>query len=334
MDDADTSEVDLASRQATDWLIRLQEAPEDLDLQARFQSWLEVSAHHRSAWSKTKQAVDLIDAAGLGGAPKPAPEKLDFLRWQRGRKTGARVRPVRRLALPSVAAAIAASLLIAVAPAIVLSLQADYRTATGEVRTVALADGTQITLSPESAIDVRLEAGARHVRLLSGEAFFQVAPDPSRPFHVDIRTVETAVLGTAFSVRRGGESARVALAEGRLSVSHAATTASAQDVLEPGDIIEMRWDGSIERARRAPDDIALWRSGWLLAQDETIASVVDRLRPYHRGVIILNDPVLAQRSVTGVYNLADPLAALDAVAEAHGAQVRQITPFLVLVSPA
>ena len=334
MDNADMSEAERASWEATGWLILLQEEPEDLDLQARFQSWLEVSAHHRAAWAKTEHAVDLIDAAGSDSAPKPAPEKLDLLRPEKSRQSGAPVRSARRWALPGVGVAIAASFLIAFAPTILLSLEADYRTATGEVRTVELADGTQITLSPESAVDVRLDAGARHVRLLSGEAFFQVARDPSRPFYVDIRTVETAVLGTAFSVRRGDESARVALAEGRLSVSHAAKTASVPDVLEPGDVIDMRWDGSIKRAMRPPDDMALWRSGWLLAQDETIGSVVDRLRPYHRGVIILNDRLLAQRSVTGVYNLADPIAALKAVAEAHGAEVRQITPFLVLVSRA
>ena len=60
--------------------------------------------------------------------------------------------------------------------------------------------------------------------------------------------------------------------------------------------------------------------------------VVDRLRPYFRGTIILAPSAPAGRSVTGVYNLADPVAALRGIARAQGATVSRITPWILLVS--
>ena len=63
-----------------------------------------------------------------------------------------------------------------------------------------------------------------------------------------------------------------------------------------------------------------------------MGTVIDGLRRYYAGRIIITDDTLATRTVTGVYNLADPLAALRGIARAQNAVVRQVTPWVLLVS--
>jgi transmembrane sensor len=94
----------------------------------------------------------------------------------------------------------AISLVIAV-PAILIRIQADYVTTTGENRLVSLADGSKITLGADSAIASRFTDDVRRIILLSGEAFFEAAPDSSRPFVVESGGVDVTVFGTEFNVQ-------------------------------------------------------------------------------------------------------------------------------------
>lgn len=103
------------------------------------------------------------------------------------------------------------------------------RSGTGEIlatnngpalRSVFLVDGSRITLSPGARVRYQSIPGpdAREVRL-EGSAFFEVAPDPKRPFTVFAGKVVTRVLGTSFRIS-GGESITVAVRTGKVSVSH------------------------------------------------------------------------------------------------------------------
>jgi transmembrane sensor len=69
-----------------------------------------------------------------------------------------------------------------------------------------------------------------------------------------------------------------------------------------------------------------------VVDDASIAEVVDKLRRYHRGVILLADRALAARRIAGVYNLGSPVAALRAAVEPHGGSVRELTPYMLLVT--
>jgi len=76
---------------------------------------------------------------------------------------------------------------------------------TTNVQPCALDDGTKIYLTPGAAIHYNVSAlpGKRLVQL-EGEAYFDVAKDPSRPMTVDAGPVRVEVLGTSFSVSNGG----------------------------------------------------------------------------------------------------------------------------------
>jgi transmembrane sensor len=78
--------------------------------------------------------------------------------------------------------------------------------------------------------------------------------------------------------------------------------------------------------------VAAWRHGQLYLHDQTLRDAVDQLRRYYAGTIVLTDEALAERRVTGAYNLNDPEDALLGMARAHGARVRRITPWLIVLS--
>jgi transmembrane sensor len=72
--------------------------------------------------------------------------------------------------------------------------QADYCNAVGEIKTVQLADGSQVTLDSASAIRVNLRNGLRNVQLEQGGAYFDVQRDTRHPFLVDAHYSNTRVL--------------------------------------------------------------------------------------------------------------------------------------------
>src|SRR3546814_15029131 len=90
-----------------------------------------------------------------------------------------------------------------------------HATATGEILRVPLRDGSAVTLNSNSEIDVDFDEGIRHVRLLRGEALFDVAKDSSRPFVVEADSTRVTAVGTSFTVHRvSGRDVRVLVREG------------------------------------------------------------------------------------------------------------------------
>lgn len=324
---------DRATTEAARWLVALEDDPRDAALRARFDAWLAASPANAAAWANTSDIYDLMGRVPPAHAghwePRmhPSPPPRPSLR--------------RRFAAGVAAAALAACLALVVMPALVFRMQADYRTTTAELRSIRLADGSTVRLGADSAIAVTLTHGAhgahgvhgeRGVRLLKGEAVFEVTADPDRPFRVAAGEVETTVVGTAFEVRMNGEAVSVAVREGQVRVDYAAAAPPVSERLSAGDWVQVGWTGHVERGGVPPGDVAAWLQGQIVARDRPMAEVVDELRRYYGGMIVLTGGALGRERVTGVYNVADPVAALRAIAGAHGGSVRQISPWLLVVS--
>jgi transmembrane sensor len=188
-------------------------------------------------------------------------------------------------------------------------------------------------LGADSAAQVAHDGARRDVRLLAGEAFFEVVPHAGRPFTVAAGDLTTTDVGTAFNVRLAAGGAAVAVGEGIVDVSYAKAAPPFAERLRAGDWVEVGWQGgAITRGTIAPEQVAAWRSRRLVVKNRTIGEVVADLRRYHRGAIILTDEALAQRRVTGVYDLGKPIEALRAVVFPYDAVVHELTPYLVVIS--
>jgi transmembrane sensor len=313
---------------ASDWLIALGEQPANDELRARFEAWLAASPDHQRDWAEVARTAEVL------GHAEPAhrhewgafvrQRKADRAAASRAASAGRRRRVVGLAAL-----AAAACLAFVFGGNLLLRLEADHMTVTAEQRRVQLADGTVVLLAPESAIDVVYGEGTRRVRLLKGRAYFDVAAD-RRPFAVQAGEVEARDIGTAFDVGLDARGVDVAVREGIVDVSVAPNGTAAR--LESGDWLRVTAAGRVERGRLPADQVASWMQGQLVVKNRPVGEVVDALRPYFDGLVVLRGAALADQPLTGVYNLADPVEALRAVARAQGASLQRISPWLIVIS--
>ncbi|MAO57384.1 MAG: hypothetical protein CMM61_17045 [Rhodospirillaceae bacterium] len=307
---------------AMDWLLRVNERPEDTGLRSDLDAWLDADPAHQRAFQLAGRTWQMLgEATPFEDTPKPP----DRVRESSG----------RRPALAAAGLALAACLAFAVVPDALIRAQADFRTKTAEARQITLDDGTRVDLAPETAIAVTMTAEVRRITLLRGEAFFKVTPDAARPFTVENGGVEARVLGTAFNVRTLDDFVAVQVAEGRVRVTYGDGTDTQRADLMPGQGIRVARAGGDARADdRAPKDIALWRSGMLFVADASVAEVAAIIDRYQPGWVLVADAALAQARVNGLYDLADPARALRALVKPAGGSVTRVSPFVhVLTGP-
>ena len=187
-------------------------------------------------------------------------------------------------------------------------------TGVGEQRIVRLADGSTVRLDTDSRIVVRFAAGERHVALDRGQAFFEVAHDPSRPFIVRAGDTTVRAVGTRFDVRRDGDQVRAVLVEGVVQVR----TASAAKIwtLQAGQQITSG-DGA-PQARVVDVQAATgWTSGHIVFEAVPLAAAVAEVNRYSRRKIVLDDEAVAAVPVTGVFDSGDVGAFVSAVCLLH-----------------
>jgi transmembrane sensor len=319
-------------REALDWFLRLRQAPDDPQLQASLNQWLATSEENRSAFEEAGTIWELT--------ARTAPVFRE--QWQRkpaneGTKTvkvpGQAAKPVsagRRIFFGAAGATLAAVLASTFFPGLWLHWRADYSTGVGERRVIDLTDGSRLHLNTQSAVRVNLTDRERWIDLLSGEGFFEVSPDAMRPFVVGAGTVAVRVVGTKFNVRLETAAAMVSVASGRVSIGLDGSS-STQELTAGQSVHVTLASGQFHRGTVATNQVAAWQEGQLIIGNRTIAAVVAELRRYHRGFILLDDE-LAEKTISGVYNLNDPIGALKAVVQPHRGVVRSLTPYLLIVS--
>ncbi|BCA56583.1 iron dicitrate transporter FecR [Nitrospira sp. KM1] len=325
------------SRQALDWLIALHDRPDDHDIRERFEVWLTINEANGKAWADAWRLWKLIGetppAHADAWAPRPASSiQIDSPAVVPDRANRRSSRHIRYWRPAALAAGLAACLFFAL-PNIRIYWHADHRTGIGESAQVTLSDGSIMHLAADTAVRVIHDPMTRGVELLKGEAFFEVKPDSSRPFQVKASEWTTTVLGTAFDVNLGSQTASVAVEQGNVRVDRTGEGPSVEQSLEVGDWIRVeRGRGVTAQGHGQPSQVAAWRLGRLIVKSRSISDVIGELERYHRGVILVTDPRLKSRLVSGVYDLRQPIEALRAVVQPHRAVVREVTPYLIIVS--
>lgn len=232
--------------------------------------------------------------------------------------------------------AMAASLVAALAVAIMIPIwtgpHADFATRTAEIRQMTLEDGSRVDLGPRSALDVTYSAGRRAVTLLAGEAFFTVVPDTGRPFEVKSGDLTITVVGTSFDVRMSADQLSVGVAEGIVEARYG--RASDRPVrLVAGDQLSIaRSTGTVRQSSVPPAELGAWRSHQLSVENVPLREVVADIRRYSSAWIVFDDSRLADQQVTGFYDLRDPDRILRLIVRPFGGTVREVTPFVRVIS--
>lgn len=333
-----------AAEEAAEWLVLLAEEPDNPGIRTAFDAWCAMSRINAEMWARMARAYDLVGQGQPKHRPewdvheRPDPPALKLPRGATARRRIFRLRDegdraVRKRAARTVATgAVAAALAAAFLPTFITNLQSDYVTGTAESRTVALADGSKVRLGPQTAIAVDFGGKGRSIRILKGDAWFDVAHDPSRPFRVGSRDAEVTVLGTAFNVRQDEEDTKVAVQRGHVRVEHRGVTGKSAFELLAGDFIAVGGTATAIREHVAAVEVGDRTRGTLVVRDRPVSEIVDALRPWYAGVIVVRGARFAQWRVSGLYDLRDPVDTLTTLAGQHGGRIRQITPWLLVVT--
>ncbi len=329
---------------AQDWLLLLSSGDATADDRARFERWVDSDPSNRAAYEEVRELWQGIDDLRDAFAPpeqgvsrRGRMQASGAVRRPTARRRGARWGPPQA-AWGAVAAACLV-LLAAVAPELALRLEADYRTAVGEQAQVTLPDGSIAWLNTDTALAVNYTSGRREVSLLRGEARFQVAQDPKRPFSVGAHGGRAQALGTVYSVRDHDREVTVTVAEGTVGVLSPAppreTTApdtGARAVVNAGEQVRYR-EGAPPGAVRRVDAAAVtaWRHGFIAIRGLPLAAALAEIDRYRPGEILLladsatGEPVTARLSIRSIDN------GLAALAATQGLSVTRVTDYLILV---
>lgn len=318
------------------WVTRLAAEPGNTRLaesrlnaleRADLERWLAIDPDNAHAYAEARQLWQLT---GLAAAPI-AQDQDAALQALLHKARRHRARPRRRMA----ALAVAATLVLAALLTLVWQPErwfdnslADYHSAPGQRLDIALADGSEVTLDGDSAIDVELTAEGRNVVLRRGAAFFKVRHN-GQGFVVHANGGEVRVVGTRFEVRRQAEGAQVTVEEGRVAVS--AQPALPAQFITAGQRLDYH-DGQLSAVQPIePAQAFAWRDGRLSLRRQPLADVLEQLRRDYPGRILLLNASLGQRAVSGDFAAQDPLSVLAALQGVLGFELQRLPGGAVLI---
>lgn len=181
-------------------------------------------------------------------------------------------------------------------------------TATGQIDSLRLADGTRIVLGPESRVEIGAGyGGARRDVRLEGQALFDVRHDAARPFTVHVDGASIADIGTRFTARSDAPSGvRVAVLAGAVRLRRATGSMRAAGdsgvVLAAGDrgVLSPGGYALAVRGSATEEDLA-WTTGRLAFRDAPLSAVATDLRRWYGVQLQFADSALSRRRVTASF---------------------------------
>lgn len=300
----------LQRAEASAWLAKLHGPERSAELEADFRAWLAASPRNAASFEQLTEVWDSLGSVDMGGMPRLAAA---------GERTSRRAPRLLKLA-----AACSVAMLVGIALYVLRGIS--YSTDIGEQRVVTLADGSRLSLNSGTQADIEFDQRRRVVRLVRGEAYFEVARNVDRPFVVDAGHRTITAVGTAFVVRRDEDSVTVTLTEGKVIVTsgdestRAAPAAAVQ--LQPGERIKVR--GAQQKIDTLPPQaIAAWRRGEVELDYTPLREAIDEMNRYDRKRLVLDDAALGELPVSGIYRISDNQGFAEAIAVVYGLTVTE-----------
>lgn len=319
-------------RVAAVWIVRREAEGWRKADQAALDAWLSASTAHRAAfvrlqnaWSGARRLKVLSRNGLLQLSERPRLSALCESSAKPALPRGIAGYPGR--VWGAMGTSIAASLLLAAVLATWMGwpLRAtSYRTDIGGISAIAVKDGSTITLNTDSVIRITLSDSERRVDLDKGEAFFEVAKDPKRPFVVRVGDQRVTAVGTKFSVRRGQNGIRVIVTEGRVRVEHSAAHRSPETaMISRGGVAVAGIAGVLVQDKPLADveDRLSWRQGTLVFHDTLLTEAVAEFNRYNTRQIAIEDPDIGALRIGGQFRTNNSQGFVRLLADAFPIQI-------------
>jgi transmembrane sensor len=275
--------------------------------QSALQSWLEADRRHLGAYAKAEAVLARLDQVRAAGP--------DALRLE---KTNSIATPFKRRAV--LVGSVAASIAIVSGGATWLwgwLGEERYSTRVGETKEAILSDGSIVTLNTNSQVLVNYSQAVREIRLVRGEALFDVAKNRNRPFIVRASDTQVRAVGTRFTVRMLPEQpVQVLVQEGVVEIIRpevpeappVRVIANTIALAPPQAPISTQIVPRIQVARGLA-----WREGRIAFDNEPLADAAREFARYS-DVQIRVARELENQTITGLYISNDPVGFAKAVA--------------------
>ncbi|WP_422368580.1 FecR family protein [Pelagibius sp.] len=325
---------------AQDWFVRLASGEvSETDL-AAFRAWCEADPRHSRAFSEIRDLwndIGDLETAFAGSDEMPAANAVS----SRGKTPAARSLPPRHrrftgpLRRPTAIAGLATALLAALVVLVIdlpIWLMADHRTGVGEQSTVTLPDGSLAYLNTDTAISVTYSKAGREVSLLSGEALFEVAKDPARPFAVLALQGRATATGTAFVVHDRGTTATVTVTEGSVDVVSPISDPGSRVAVKAGQQVSYVKGGKPGSVGQVDLRLATpWRNRAIIIDSLPLTQAIEEIDRYLPGRILLLTDTSGFEPVTARLSLDAVDSGLNALADTHQLSVTRITNYLTIL---
>lgn len=299
-------------RDGAAWAVLRETRGQDPEFLKELDAWLAEDPRRAGELLRAEAALSYLDRGGAlaGHRGEPFPDHAPFL-------------PVsRRLLL----AGAGAGVMTAAAAGLVLLWpnETEYTTGVGEVREVALEDGSTAAINTDSRIYAKMSAHARELRLAKGEAWFHVRKNPAQPFVVEAAGLRVRAVGTAFSVRRSDDHVEVLVTEGVVESwmdddrdRRVRVVAGSRLVAGPG---------LPQQVMTAPDEVRAglaWREGMIVLNGMALGDAATEFNRYNKRKIVILSAGLAHEKMVGEFRMREPEAFAHALTTTLDARVTE-----------
>lgn len=320
--------------EASEWIAKVDRGLSAAEHQ-QLEQWLAADPAHVAVMMKVAQVYDKLDAMARLADLFPKPESRRS-RW---------LVPVAAAASLLVAVLIATVSFVdwrpaghapAVASIATNASEQTFATPVGERSTIALADGSSLTLNTDTQVRVRFTKEARELYLERGEMHLQVAHERQRPLNVYVGDRFVQAVGTEFNLRIGHDQrVELLVTEGKVLVGLRGDLPSIVDgpptssvkLASAGDLLVVNEVNPSETQHLAPEEIVVrlsWRAGNLVFRGESLAEALVEIERYTAVEFIISDESLKQIRVAGLFKTGDVEGLLKTLKENFNVTSRRI----------
>lgn len=275
--------------QAIEWHQRLKQGEMDAATRTRFRAWMRSPDN-----VKELAQICLIDASigSLKGAARALPKNvIDFGSYAPVARPLAQSPAPRPSRFKAKIAAVASVLLAVTVGAVATLVSADrvIMTREGSWDKQLLDDGTVVYAGPRTKLRFHFDERTRAVELLRGEALFEVAKEPERPFIVSTNAGRVQALGTAFATAEARGQVIVTVVKGKVAVT-AADSAQPMVPLGANQQVVLSSRSVSEPVTVNAERELKWVRDWYEYEGEQVGEIILELNQRHESKIVVDDP--------------------------------------------
>jgi len=292
-----------ARAEAAAWVARLHSSDRTPELESGFKRWIEADSAHKLAFEIATEAWELGGSIPAGRFPRiahPGRAPRSFF-------------SAPRLALAAGICALGVGALI-----YVTQERSAVTTGVGEQRMLTLEDGSRIYLNTDTKLSVDFDKDRRLVRLAEGEALFDVAKNPSRPFIVDAGDKQVRAVGTEFVVRRDPHELAVTLVEGTVRITE---QEQPPKTLTAGQRLVFTDNKPPAIDQPQIENVTAWRRGEVVLDKTRLEDAAGEMNRYNSVKLVVDNPETGNIRLSGIFRAGDSARFADAVAETYHLRV-------------